>query len=150
MLRLWALRLWALCALLLAGWAFPVQAQPKDRLVIGMNQLPSNMHPFISNLLVRNYLLAVSRRLVTRFDASGKVVCQLCTEVPSLDNGRAKLVDLPDGKRGMEVTFTLRPGLKWGDGTPLTTKDIVFGAEVERTFIPPPNVMGVEAIDDLS
>jgi peptide/nickel transport system substrate-binding protein len=143
-------RLWALCALLVAGWMLPAHAQPKDRLVIGMTEFPSDMHPFISNLLVRNYLLARAWRVVTRFDASGKVICQLCTEVPSVANGRAKLVALPDGKTGMEVTFTLRPALKWGDGTPLTTKDILFGAEVERTFIPPVSVTGVTAIDDLS
>jgi peptide/nickel transport system substrate-binding protein len=118
-----------------------------ETLTVGMTEFPSDMHPFISNLLIRNYLLAVSRRTVTRFDESGQTICQLCTEVPTLANGRAKTVALPDGSTGMEVRFTLRPGLKWADGMPLTTKDIAFGYEVEKAFNPPVSVTGIEVLD---
>ncbi len=136
---------WLLGVLMLAA-----PAQAKDRLAIGLSQFPSDMHPFISNLLVRNYILAAARRVVTGFDESGRVVCRLCTEVPTVANGRAKLVPQPDGSTGMEITFTLRPGLKWGDGSPLTTRDILFGYKVELAFFPPVTVTGVEAIDEFS
>lgn len=137
-----------LAIFLLVGVTSQVVAAGHETLTVGMSEFPSDMHPFISNLLVRNYLLAISRRIVTRFDAQGLTVCQLCTEVPSVENGRAKLVDLADGTKGMEVTFTLRPGLVWADGKPLTTKDIVFGYEVEKAFAPPVSVTGVEAVDE--
>ena len=74
-------------------------------------------------------------------------MCQLCTEVPSVANGRARPVTNPDGSPGMEVDFTLREGLKWADGVPLTTRDIALGYEVEKIFAPPASVTGVDIID---
>ncbi len=123
------------------------RAQTRDRLVVGMGSAPASLHPLIGGQASRNYILAVSRRAVTRFDAAGDLMCQLCTEVPSVANGQAKVIDLPDGRKGMAVTFTLRPGLQWGDGSPLTTRDILFGAEVARSVNPPMNVTGVVALD---
>jgi peptide/nickel transport system substrate-binding protein len=141
------MRRYLLCLLLAVGLIPQASAQAPERLTLGMTEFPSDMHPFISNLLVRNYLLAVSRRSVTRFDFSGLTVCQLCTEVPTVENGRAKVTKNADGTDGMEVRFTLRPGLKWGDNTPLTASDIAFGYEVEKAFQPPVSVTGVQVID---
>ena len=124
------------------------QAQSTDRLAIGLGSFPATMHPLGGGQASRSYVLAVARRDVTRYDATWNIECQLCTEIPSAANGRAKVIDLPDGRKGMEVTYTLRPGLKWGDGTPLTTRDIVFGAEVARSLSPQANVTGVVARDD--
>ena len=132
---------------LLATATPPAAAQPREQLTIGMSEFPADMHPFITNLLVRNYVLGAARRNVFRFDATGQVMCQLCTEVPSVANGRAKLVTNPDGSPGMEVDFTLREGLKWADGVPLTTRDIALGYEVEKIFAPPASVTGVDIID---
>lgn len=123
----------------------PATAQPRDQLTIGMSEFPADMHPFITNLLVRNYILGAARRTVFRFDASGQVVCQLCTEVPTVANGRARLAG-----QGMEVEFTLREGLRWADGTKLTTRDIALGWEVEKIFAPPASVNGIDIIDERS
>ena len=38
--------------------------------------------------------------------------------------------DLPDGKKGVKVTYTIHPKATWGDGTPVTTKDVIFTHEV--------------------
>ncbi len=35
---------------------------------------------------------------------------------------------------GLEVTFTLRPGLRWSDGAPLTTEDVRFTWEMLRAW----------------
>jgi peptide/nickel transport system substrate-binding protein len=51
----------------------------------------------------------------------GQVVCLLCTVVPSLENGLAKR----EGN-GLAVTIKLKPGLAWGDGVPVTARDIAF------------------------
>ncbi len=139
---------WAIGILFLGFSALP--AQSKDQLVVGMTAFPASVHPFVSSSTTANYMLGAARREVVRRDGDGKIMCQLCTEVPSVKNGRAREVTLPDGGKAMEVTFTLRPDLKWGDGTSLTTKDIVFGFEVSRTFLPPVNTTGVVALDDLN
>jgi peptide/nickel transport system substrate-binding protein len=62
----------------------------------------------------------------TTLDSNSRRVARLVEEVPSTDNGRWKI--LPDGR--MEMTFTLRPGITWHDGTPLTSDDILFTAAI--------------------
>ena len=84
------------------------------------------MNPLVGGSGVRSNVLAAARRPVTRYAADGRVVCQLCTELPSMENGSVTLFDQVDGTKGMTVTFTLRPGLRWGDGTLLKTKDILL------------------------
>ena len=123
------------------------RAQVHDRTIVGMGSFPASLHQLIGGQASRDYLLGASRRRVTNLDAEGRNVCLLCTEVPSVSNGRVKVIDLPDGGKGMEVTFTLRPDLKWGDATPLTTRDILFGAEVARSTGPVLNMTGVVARD---
>ena len=56
----------------------------------------------------------------------------LCTELPTLENGKAVIEDLPDGKKGIAVTYTIQPNAAWGDGTPVTTKDVLFTYEVGK------------------
>src|SRR5207302_8838736 len=48
--------------------------------------------------------------------------------VPSVENGQWKL--FPDGS--MELTWAIRPGAAWHDGTPVTTDDLVFSLQVLR------------------
>jgi peptide/nickel transport system substrate-binding protein len=46
------------------------------------------------------------------------------TEIPTLDNGGVKVPG--DGSDAMTVTWKLRPGLKWSDGSALTCDDYKF------------------------
>ncbi len=112
---------WA--ALLLAG---PAAAAHSD-LTIGVGSFPSTLHPAIDPDLIKFYVLGFADRPVTTFDASGKLVCLLCTRVPSVANGDA----VPEGA-GMAVTYHFQPGLTWGDGAPLGAADLAFTARVGR------------------
>ena len=56
------------------------------------------------------------------FDENGQVFPRLAASVPSLDNGGIA-ADL------MSVTWRLREGLLWSDGSPVTAEDVVFTAE---------------------
>jgi peptide/nickel transport system substrate-binding protein len=116
-----------------AAWGLAASpARAKDDLTIGIAEFPASMHPSIDALLIKNYVLGFGIRTITSADASGKLICLLCTEVPSLDNGLAKVVDEPGGGQAMEVTIKLRPDLKWGDGEPLTARDLAFTLRVGR------------------
>jgi peptide/nickel transport system substrate-binding protein len=120
-----------LCAaLLLAGPA--AAAESHSDLTIGVASFPSTLHPAIDPDLIKFYVLGFADRPVTAFDATGRLVCMLCTELPSLANGGAKLEDLPGGGHGMAVTFHFKPGLQWGDGAPLGAADLAFTARVGR------------------
>ena len=101
-------------------------SKPKDDLVIGVAQFPSSLHPDVDAEVVKSYVNEFVIRPITAFDASWKNTCLLCTELPTLENGLAKVEDLPDGSKGMAVTLKLKPDLKWGDGQPVTAKDVAF------------------------
>ncbi len=101
-------------------------AEAKDELVIGMNQFPSSLHPDIDAELIKRYVDAFVVRPITQFDKDWKITCLLCAELPTLENGLARLEKRKDGSAGMAVTIKLKPDLKWGDGQPVTARDIAF------------------------
>lgn len=110
----------------------PASAQPKDELVIGITQFPSTFHPLFDPMWTKTYVLGMTQRPLLTYDKDWQLVCMLCTEVPSLENGRLKPVDRPDGTKGAEITYTIRADAKWGDGKPVTAADVVFAWEVGR------------------
>ncbi|MBV9738269.1 MAG: hypothetical protein JOZ30_01390, partial [Hyphomicrobiales bacterium] len=101
-----------------------------DELTIGISQFPSSLHPYIEAEDVKLYVLGFVTPRVTGYGEGAKLSCILCTQVPTVQNGLAKIEDRADGQKGMAVTLELKPGLKWGDGEPVTTKDIAFTARV--------------------
>jgi peptide/nickel transport system substrate-binding protein len=114
-----------LAACCVTAAAAPAQAK-HDTLAIGIAQFPSSLQPNIDPEVVRGYAMGFVIRPITAFDADWKNSCLLCTNLPTLENGLAKREDRPDGKHGMAVTIKLRPGLTWGDGQPVTARDIAF------------------------
>jgi peptide/nickel transport system substrate-binding protein len=82
------------------------------------------------------------------FDKDGKQILFLAAEVPTIENGGLAA----DGK---SVTWKLKQGIKWSDGKPFTSKDVVFtynylsnpsvGATTTANY---EAVKSVEAIDD--
>ena len=127
-----ALRRTAGRALLLLGLlGVAATAIAKDELVIGMTQYPSNWNPHIDAMLAKSVVLAMTNRPLTVFDAEWNLICMLCTELPTLENGKAVIEEYAPDKKGIAVTFTLKK-LVWGDGTPVTTKDVLFTIEVGR------------------
>jgi len=121
----------ALLGLLLAA-SLAAPAQAKDELVIGITQYPSTFHPNIDAMLAKSYVQSMTARPFTSFDKEWKLVCMLCVALPTIENGKAVPFDLPDGKRGIRITYAIQPQATWGDGTPVTTDDVVFTWEVGR------------------
>ena len=108
-------------------------AQAADgELRIGMTQFPSTFNPNIDAMLAKNYLLAMTRRPLTAFDQEWQPICMLCTELPTIENGLAVPETTAEGKQGIAVTYEIQPEATWGDGTPVTTDDVVFTWEVGR------------------
>lgn len=151
-----------LAALLAAICALPpllaaAGERPRDSLVIGVAQFPSSLNPFIDPELVKQYALDFATRPLTSFDKDWKLVCLLCETLPTTENGGARFEDRPDGSRGMAVRFTLKPGLAWGDGTPVTADDVAFtwkvGSDPKAGIADPHdwgNVERVEIVDPRS
>jgi peptide/nickel transport system substrate-binding protein len=127
------MRLMAIVAALsgLLALAGPASAA-KDELVIGITQYPSTWNPMFDPMMAKSYIEGMTRRALVVYDPEWKLVCRACTELPTLENGGAVAEELEDGKKGVAVTYTIRPEATWGDGTPVTTADVVFGWEVGR------------------
>jgi peptide/nickel transport system substrate-binding protein len=124
-------RLLLLACLLVAPPAFAL-----DELVIGMNTAPGTLNPFLNSMLAGAFINSMTERPISTYDANWKLACLLCTSLPTVENGQARIVDLPPDdkgivKKGMEIDVELRP-MNWADGTPLTARDFQFTVEVGR------------------
>lgn len=123
-------RLAVLATALLLSW--PAAGATQDVLTIGITQYPATLNPNIDAMAAKSYVLGMALRPFTVYDADWRLACLLCTQLPSIENGLAVPVDLGHGKKGIDLTYTIRPGAKWADGVSVTTKDVLFTYEVGR------------------
>ena len=63
---------------------------------------------------------------LTVFDEQGSLRPAIAEKVPTIADG--DWVVHPNGE--MELTWRLRPDVRWHDGTPLTAEDFVFGTQI--------------------
>lgn len=84
---------------------------------------------------------------LTTYDEHGVIVPVLSQKVPTIEDGDWKL--LPDGT--MEVTWRLRPNVRWHDGMALDAGDFVLGIQIARDpELPLPRSGGIELVTDAS
>ncbi len=112
--------------------ALTYPAAAKDRLVIGMTQFPSTLHPHINSMLAKSYILNATMRPLTVYDQDWELTCLLCTTLPTIENGLAVRGTTDNGEEGVAVTYSIHPDATWGDGTPVTSADAVFTWQVGR------------------
>jgi peptide/nickel transport system substrate-binding protein len=117
--------------LILALSTLAAPARAKDELVVGMTQMPGTWNPLINAMLAKSLINNMTARPMTAYDANSQLVCLVCTVLPTIENGKARVIDLPDGKKGMEIDVEMRD-MRWGDGTPVTAKDVAFTLEVGK------------------
>jgi peptide/nickel transport system substrate-binding protein len=114
-----------------------------DKLTIGITQYPATLHPDIDSMVAKAYTNGFVNRTTIGYDQNWKLVCFYCEQVPSFENGLAQIIDRPhakegESKQGVKMRVTLKPDLYWGDGTPITTKDMAFWHKVVTS----PDVQG--------
>ncbi len=142
---------------LLAGMALlttataPVSGQPQDTVIVGLTGEPDSLLPGFSRLFVAAEVSAALFVPLVDWNSDWQLYPRLAAEVPTLENGRWRL--LPNNE--MEVTYRIRPGFKWHDGTPVTAQDVVFAWEVARDpragAVPPdPAISAVTAPDPVT
>ena len=113
-------------------------------------QAPSILNPYLSGGTKDLESSSLVIEPLGRHDANGNLVAWLAESVPTVANGGVS-EDLTS------ITWKLREGLVWSDGSPLTSEDVVFTAE----YCMHPqggcaqlsnfdSVQSVEAIDDLT
>ncbi len=85
-------------------------------------QAPSTMNPYLSSGTKDVEASSLVLEGLAGFNEKGEVITRLAAEIPSLENGGIS-EDLKT------VTWKLRDGLKWSDGTPVTSADVKFSAD---------------------
>jgi peptide/nickel transport system substrate-binding protein len=113
-------------------------------------QAPTILNPHLSTGTKDFDAARVVYEPLASFDRDGKLVPFLAAEIPSLENGGL-------AEDGTSVTWKLKEGVQWADGTPFTAADVQFTYE----FIADPEtaattaavfsaVENVEVINDLT
>lgn len=150
----------SLCLLLLAGCRTAQNDQAPtvgtetpataadDTLKLLYWQAPTILNPHFSSGFKDAEASRITLEPLASFDANGDMVLFLAAEEPTLENGGV-------AADGTAVTWKLKPGVQWSDGTPFTAADVAFTYE----FITNPEVAttsagtyetvaSVEALDD--
>jgi len=113
-------------------------------------QAASNLNNYLSGGTKDQDAASVVLEPLARYDETGALVAFLATEIPTAENGGIS-DDLT------QITWTLKEGILWSDGSPFTAADVVFTYEycsTEETGCVHANnysgITSVEAIDDLT
>jgi peptide/nickel transport system substrate-binding protein len=110
--------------------------QEGGTLTIGDWESPSNFAPLFNDELPAAQVNAALYAGLIRLDPKLRWVPDLASRVPTLANGDVRW---NRGAGSMDVTYRLRPGLRWSDGQPITARDVAFTWRV----IVDPRVQGV-------
>lgn len=113
-------------------------------------QAPSTMNIYLSGGTKELEAASLVIEPLARYDEKGNLVPYLAQEVPTLENG-----GVSDDLKS--ITWKLKEGLKWSDGTPLTSADVKFTweyctaegggcAQIEKYL----DVVSVDTPDDLT
>lgn len=99
----------------------------KKRLTTAVQiDLPSMSSRLSSPLPGAGEMESFANASLARADINSVLQASLADAVPTVENGQWKV--LPDGH--MEMTWKIRDGARWHDGTPLTTADLLFTSKV--------------------
>ncbi len=118
-------------------------AGPKTTLNIGMTAEFESLHPTISSQGATGYMLNLAYRTMVLLTIDGKWEPMMIKEIPTLENKMAKRVG-----DGLEINFEIKPEYVWGDGTPVTCKDVQFAWEVGKN--PNVSVASKEPFENIS
>ena len=112
-----------------------------ELLIVGYDREPDTMNRYATHIL-EDIQAGVVEGLVTN-DETMKIGPMLAAEIPTTENGA--VIVRADG--GMDVTWKLRPGVKWHDGVPHTSADVKFTVDaINKGDWKPESVDGFDRI----
>ncbi|MGE4648440.1 MAG: peptide ABC transporter substrate-binding protein [Arenicellales bacterium] len=109
-------------AVALAGTAWAADRGRDGELRLLYWQAPSTMMPYLSGGTKELEASSVVIEPLARYDNDGKMHPWLAEEIPTVANGGVS-EDLKS------ITWKIKPGIKWSDGSELTSADAIFTYE---------------------
>ena len=95
--------------------------------IVAIWQEPATLAAHYANQTVTDVVNFGVIEGLTSTTTDGEYIPNLAKSVPTVANGGARVS--ADGKK-LDVTWELKPGIKWSDGTPLTSADIKYTWEI--------------------
>ena len=148
-MRLTSLAIMMAAALLISGTAAAERGSDGHVSIIYW-QAPSILNPYLSGGTKDHEAASMVLEPLARFDESGNLTPWLAASVPTVGNGGVSA-------NLKTITWKLRDGLLWSDGSPVTAADIVFTADYCRDtaggcsqLAKFDEVTEVKAVDDLT
>lgn len=113
-----------LALLLLAAAACSQRQVPvaPGALIIGEQQEPISLNPALLNGQLSSQWGELLFSYLVKYDNRGRLVGDVATVVPSLENGGIS-------DRGLTITYHLRKNVRFADGTALTARDCVWSID---------------------
>ena len=97
------------------------------QMIIGDWQEANQFNPYYSSQVTEANVLSATMSSVITLTDDFRYAPDLATDIPTTTNGGVKVPG--DGGDAMTVTWTLKDGLKWSDGQPLTCDDFKYAWE---------------------
>ena len=79
---------------------------------------PDGLHPFNSNSAMRTFVFQYTQKTLIKLDL------ETLEYIPNLAENMAEI-----SEDGLRYTYTIKEGIKWDDGNPLTAKDVEFSVK---------------------
>jgi peptide/nickel transport system substrate-binding protein len=105
--------------LVLALSGISATAQEGDTLNLLYWQAISTMNPYLSGGTKDLHAASLSLEPLARYDENSNLVPWLAESIPTLENGGVSADQT-------QITWVLKEGLLWSDGSPVTSADVVF------------------------
>jgi peptide/nickel transport system substrate-binding protein len=105
----------------------PEDGKDGGTIIIGDWQEANQFNPFYAGQVTEANVASAAWASLVTLTADYKYAADLAKEIPTTANGGVKVPG--DGGDAMTVTWTLRDGLKWSDGQPLTCDDFKYAQE---------------------
>jgi peptide/nickel transport system substrate-binding protein len=97
-----------------------------DTVVLALQQEPDTLHPDIGSMMARTIVNSAWQVGCMGQNEAAEWINLGCDgDVPTVDNGGAVFVG-EGADQALEVTHKIRDGWRWTDGTPVTTKDVIY------------------------
>lgn len=115
-----------------------------ETLTILFWQAPTIVNPYLTEANKDIDASALILESLANYDKEGRLVARLAEEIPTVENGGIS-EDITT------ITWELKEGIRWSDGTPLTVEDLIFTYKYACSLESPESVcgliQGVEPID---
>lgn len=112
------------------SFAMPVMAAPTNaELKIGISQEFETLNPLVMTMSASVYMYRMVGRSLVVLTPEGKWVTQLAKDIPSLEKGTAKILEV-GGHKKIQATWEILDAAKWGDGKPVICQDFITSHKI--------------------